>query len=108
MVNVRVRDALAGHLGERLSSPYPNDVQDMLIDVRGRIEKAQSALRAINTEVEDAKARKLRGQQLATRSPEAIFRPAGDPVKWFRLADARPNPTCSPGSPPPTRQHSKQ
>lgn len=68
----RVRDALAGHLGQRLSSPYPDDVQDMLVDVRGRIEKAQSALRAINTEVEDAKARKLRGQQLATRLQEAI------------------------------------
>jgi ATP-dependent DNA helicase DinG len=68
----RVRDALAGHLGQRLSSPYPDGVQEMLVDVRGRIEKAQSALRAINTEVEDAKARKLRGQQLATRLQEAI------------------------------------
>ena len=70
--STRVRDALAGHLGERLSTPYPDDVQEMLVDVRGRIEKAQSALRAIDSDIDDAKARKLRGQQLATRLQEAI------------------------------------
>lgn len=68
----RVRDALRVHVGERLPTPYPADVQEMLVDVRGRIEKAQSALRAIETDVEDAKARKLRGQQLATRLQETI------------------------------------
>lgn len=68
----RVRDALAPYVGQRLSAPYPDDVQDMLNDVRARIEKAQSALRAIETDVDDAKARKLRGQQLATRLQEAI------------------------------------
>lgn len=68
----RVRDALRAHVGERLPTPYPADVQEMLVDVRGRIEKAQSALRAIDTDVEDAKARKLRAQQLATRLQETI------------------------------------
>lgn len=68
----RVRDALRVHVGERLPTPYPADVQEMLVDVRGRIEKAQSALRAIETDVEDAKARKLRAQQLATRLQETI------------------------------------
>ncbi|MDO8389924.1 MAG: ATP-dependent DNA helicase [Actinomycetota bacterium] len=70
--STRVRDALVPYLGQRLSSPYPDAIQDMLIDVRGRIEKAQHALRAIETDVDDAKARKIRGQQLATRLQEAI------------------------------------
>ncbi len=70
--SVRVRDALVPFLGQRLATPYPDAIQDMLIDVRGRIEKAQSALRAIDTDVEDAKARKIRGQQLATRLQDAL------------------------------------
>jgi len=67
-----VRDALVPFLGQRLSSPFPDAVQDMLIDVRGRIQNAQDALRAIKTDVEDAKARVVRGQQLATRLQETI------------------------------------
>lgn len=67
-----VRDALVPFLGQRLSTPFPNAVQDMLIDVRGRIQRAQDALRAIKTDVEDAKARLVRGQQLATRLQETI------------------------------------
>ncbi|MDO8361416.1 MAG: ATP-dependent DNA helicase [Actinomycetota bacterium] len=70
--SVAVRDALSPFLGQRLSSPFPDAVQQMLVDVRGRIDKAQTALRAIDTDVEDAKARKLRGQQLATRLQESI------------------------------------
>lgn len=67
-----VRDALVPFLGQRLSSPFPDAVQDMLVDVRGRIQNAQDALRAIKTDVEDAKARVVRGQQLATRLQETI------------------------------------
>ena len=67
-----VRDALVPFLGQRLSSPFPDSVQDMLIDVRQRIQNAQDALRAIKTDVEDAKARTIRGQQLATRLQETI------------------------------------
>jgi len=67
-----VRDALVPFLGQRLSSPYPASVQDMLIDVRARIQRAQDALRAIKTDVPDAKARVERGQQLATRLQETI------------------------------------
>lgn len=67
-----VRDALVPFLGQRLSSPFPDGVQDMLLDVRGRIQHAQDALRAIKTDVEDAKARTVRGQQLATRLQETI------------------------------------
>ena len=67
-----VRDALVPFLGQRLSSPFPDAVQDMLNDVRTRIQHAQDALRAIKTDVEDAKARVIRGQQLATRLQETI------------------------------------
>ncbi len=67
-----VRDALIPFLGQRLSTPFPDAVQDMLIDVRGRIQNAQAALRAIKTDVADAKSRVERGQQLATRLQETI------------------------------------
>ena len=67
-----VRDALVPFLGQRLSRPFPEAIQSMLVDVRGRIEQAQSALRAIKTDVDDAKARVLRGQQLATRLQDSI------------------------------------
>ncbi|MEQ1874160.1 MAG: ATP-dependent DNA helicase [Ilumatobacteraceae bacterium] len=67
-----VRDALVPFLGQRLSTPFPDAVQDMLVDVRGRIQNAQNALRAIKTDVADAKSRVERGQQLATRLQETI------------------------------------
>ena len=67
-----VRDALVPFLGQRLSTPYPDAVQDMLNDVRSRIQHAQDALRAIKTDVEDAKAKVVRSQQLATRLQETI------------------------------------
>ncbi len=67
-----VRDALVPFLGQRLSTPFPDALQDMLVDVRGRIQNAQDALRAIKTDVEDAKAKVVRGQQLATRLQETI------------------------------------
>ncbi len=67
-----VRDALVPFLGQRLSTPFPDAVQAMLLDVRGRIQKAQDALRAIKTDVADAKTRVERGQQLATRLQETI------------------------------------
>jgi ATP-dependent DNA helicase DinG len=67
-----VRDALVPFLGQRLPRPFPAPVQDMLVDVRGRVQKALTALGAIESTVEDAKARKMRGQQLATRLADSI------------------------------------
>ncbi len=67
-----LRDVIGQHAGQRLSSPFPDTVQQALIAARGRLDSAQSALRRIETEVEDAKQRKLRAQQMATRLMEQI------------------------------------
>ena len=67
-----VRDTLVPFLGQRLPRPFPAPVQEMLVDVRGRVQKALTALAAIESNVDDAKARKLRGQQLATRLQDTI------------------------------------
>ncbi len=67
-----LRDVIGHHAGQRLSSPFPDTVQQALITARGRLDSAQSALRRIETEVEDAKQRKLRAQQMATRLMEQI------------------------------------
>ena len=69
---VALRQVLAPLVGERLQKPYPDLLQDTLIDARARIDRSQSALRAIDTTVEDAKQRVLRAQQLATRLIDAI------------------------------------
>ncbi|HEY0518160.1 MAG TPA: ATP-dependent DNA helicase [Ilumatobacteraceae bacterium] len=67
-----IREALRPFSGDRLTTPFPRPIQDALIEARGRIEKAQSALRAINTDVPEAQQRKLRAQQVATRVQEQI------------------------------------
>ena len=67
-----MREALRLFVGDRLSTPFPDSVQQALVDSRGRIEKAQSALRAIDTDVLEAQQRKLRAQQVATRLQESI------------------------------------
>jgi len=67
-----IRETLRPFVGQRLSTPFPAEVQDALINVRGRIDKAQTALRAINTDVPEAQQRKLRAQQVSTRVQEQI------------------------------------
>jgi len=71
-----VRDALSPLLGDRLPEPLPSDVSELLVDLRGRVQTAQDALRAIPTDNpaigDDVKQRKMRAQQLATRLQETI------------------------------------
>jgi ATP-dependent DNA helicase DinG len=67
-----LREVLAPFVGERLSDPLPDVIIEALIACRGRLESAQTALRAIETDVEEAKQRKIRAQQLATRLQEHI------------------------------------
>jgi len=67
-----IRDALQGHVGRRLPLPLPEDVQRALLLVRERLHAVQSALAGIATDVEDAKQRRLRAQQLAMRLTDDI------------------------------------
>lgn len=67
-----VRDALTGHVGERLPDPLPSPIQAALIDGRLRLDGALSALRSISTDVEDAKQRTLRATTLTSRLIEHI------------------------------------
>ena len=67
-----LRDVLAPYAGQRLPSPFPDVLQNLLIDLRLRIDRVQASLRAIDTDVEEAKQRKLRAQALATRAQESI------------------------------------
>ena len=69
---VALRDVLSGRVGQRLPSPFPDDVRDLLVDLRARLQRAQDALRAIDTDVAEAQQRKLRGQQMTTRLQEGI------------------------------------
>ncbi len=72
-----IRDALTPFVGNRLSDPFPTSLSDALIMARQRIDNAQTALRAIDTQVEDAKQRKLRAQTQATRLMEEIDKAIG-------------------------------
>jgi ATP-dependent DNA helicase DinG len=67
-----VRDALTGHVGDRLPDPLPSPIQAALIDGRLRLDGALSALRSISTDVEDAKQRTLRATTLTSRLIEHI------------------------------------
>lgn len=67
-----LRDVLGPHAGERLTHPLPDTIQGALVTARNRLDQALSALRKVDTEVEDAKQRRLRAQQMATRTIEAI------------------------------------
>jgi ATP-dependent DNA helicase DinG len=67
-----VRDALTGHVGERLPDPLPSPIQAALIDGRMRLDGALTALRSISTDVEDAKQRTLRATTLTSRLIEHI------------------------------------
>ena len=63
-----VRDTLGPLLNQRLTVPLPTEVNDLLLDLRNRTQAALTALRAIDTTVDEARQRVLRGQQLATRA----------------------------------------
>jgi ATP-dependent DNA helicase DinG len=67
-----LRDALSGRLGERLSTPLPDSVQEVLTDARLRLGRANEVLVAIETPVEDAKQRKLRAQTMTGRAIEQL------------------------------------
>ncbi len=69
---VALRDALRRFVGQRLSRPFPDEIVDALALGRARLDAGLELLRAIDTDVEDAKQRKLRAQSQSTRLIEHI------------------------------------
>ncbi len=67
-----LRDVLTPLVGDRLSNPLPDAVQDVLTDARLRLGRANEVLVAIETPVEDAKQRKLRAQTMTGRAIEQL------------------------------------
>lgn len=84
------RDALSTLVGERLPSPFPPAITDLLVDLRGRLQRAQDALRAIDTDVEDAKQRRIRAQQMTTRVQEGIDLMLGDLTGYVAFVGGGP------------------
>lgn len=67
-----VREALGPHAGSRFGEVLPDEIRETLLTARRRIDDAQTALRAIDTDVPEAQQRKMRAQQIATRVQEHI------------------------------------
>jgi ATP-dependent DNA helicase DinG len=67
-----LRDALSEHVGERLSSPLPDSIQEPLAHARMTLGSANEELAAIETTNEDAKQRKLRAQTMTGRSIQQL------------------------------------
>jgi ATP-dependent DNA helicase DinG len=67
-----LREHLVVLVGERLPTPLPDAVVAALVNGRNALDTALGALRAIDTEVVEAKQRALRATQLVSRLVEAI------------------------------------
>lgn len=67
-----LRVVLEPHVGKRLPLPYPDGIRDVLVDARGRLDRALTALAAIDSPVDDAKQKKLRAQVMTGRAIEHI------------------------------------
>jgi ATP-dependent DNA helicase DinG len=71
-ISATARDAFGPHVGTRLPSPLPETIQDVLADARLRLGRVSEVLTGIDTQVEDAKQRKLRAQRLVGRTVEQL------------------------------------
>ncbi len=67
-----LRALLVPLAGQRLSAPLPDELHDLLVGARLKLDGAQRALRAITTDVDDAKQRVMRAQSLCTRAQEHL------------------------------------
>jgi ATP-dependent DNA helicase DinG len=63
-----LRDVLGEQVGQRLTAPLPDEIQEVLTDARLRLGDVNDTLVAIDTKNEDAKQRKLRAQTMTGRS----------------------------------------
>ena len=71
------RETFGPHLGNRLPMPLPAHIQSALVTMRTRLQDVLTALGKIQTEVEEAKQRKLRAQQVTTRLMEHLDQAIG-------------------------------
>ncbi len=67
-----LRTVLTPHVGQRLPTPLPDAVQDVLTDARLRLGRVSEVLTAIDTSVEEAKQRMLRATKLTGRAIEQL------------------------------------
>jgi ATP-dependent DNA helicase DinG len=84
---------LAPLAGQRLALPLVDSVAETLTDARLRLGDALTGISAIDTQVEDARQRKLRAQQVTTRLIESVDRVLGagdDDVVFVSGSDQSP------------------
>jgi ATP-dependent DNA helicase DinG len=74
---VALRETISPLAGQRLPFPLPAAVSDALVVGRQAIDNALAALRKIDTNVEDAKQRRLRAQTQSSRLMEDIDKAIG-------------------------------
>ena len=93
-----LREALGPHTGDRLPIPYPDDLSEVLLDARGRLERALSVLTALDPQTDDAKQKRLRAQlmtgDLITRIDTALAAPSaptGSRVDFVSGSPTRPH-----------------
>lgn len=67
-----LRDVLTPFCNQRLTTPLPDTVVEVLEDARLRMTRAGEDIQKIDTGNDDAQQRKLRAQRMVTRSMEAI------------------------------------
>jgi ATP-dependent DNA helicase DinG len=67
-----LRDTLGPYTGQRLGSPLPVEVAELLAEARTTLGRAGEALAAIDTNVDDARQRKLRAQTMNARLIEQL------------------------------------
>jgi ATP-dependent DNA helicase DinG len=73
-----LREAIGPFAGERLPVPYPDSVQDALVEARLRLERVVGALAEVDPPLDDAKQRKLRAQLMIGRALEHLDLALGD------------------------------
>lgn len=91
--------ALRPYAGQRLTRPLPVPVVDALGLVRSRVEKAQTALRAIKTDVADADQRRARAQRVVQAIIEELDVVSELPenyVAWVQGEGAEPRLAVAP------------
>lgn len=71
-LSTAAREALAPYAGQRLPTPLPDPIRDVLGDAQLRLTRVAEVVHDIETSVEDAQQRKLRAQRMITRTMESV------------------------------------